>query len=76
MTLRILENLGRQLEILTRWSTYCHGQQILNFVGWFVQQEAKHMSDLSSSVMEGQTEHVHAMAQLTVNKYIRILCGS
>ena len=34
------------------------------------------MSDLSSSVMEGQTEHVRVMAQLTVNEYIRTLCGS
>ena len=34
------------------------------------------MSDLSSSVMEGQTEYVCVMAQLTVNEYIRTLCDS
>ena len=71
-----LENFGRQPEMQTRWSTYRHGQCILNFGGWFVQQEAKHVSDLSSFVMEGQTEHVRVMAQLTVNEYTRTLYGS
>ena len=46
---------------------------VLNFGEWFVQQELKHMSDLSRFVMEGQTEHVRVMAQLTVNKHIRTL---
>ena len=46
---------------------------VFNFGEWFVQQELKHMSDSSRSVMEGQTEYIRVMAQLTVNKYIRIL---
>ena len=45
----------------------------LNFGEWFIQQELKRMSDLSRFVMEGQTEHVRAMAQQTVNRHIQTL---
>ena len=39
----------------------------------FVQQESKHLSDLSRFVMEGRTEHVYVMAPKTVNKHIETL---
>jgi len=45
----------------------------LNFGEWFIQQEFKRMSDVSRFVMEGQTEHVRAMAQQTVNRHIQTL---
>ncbi|KAL4076344.1 hypothetical protein J3A83DRAFT_4411043 [Scleroderma citrinum] len=64
-------NVDQRCEIVGQLIALDNG--VLNFGEWFVQQELRHMSDLSRFIMEGQTEHVRVMAQQTVNRHIQTL---
>lgn len=64
-------DVDHKCQVIGHLITLDHG--LLNLVEWFMTQELNRMYHISRMVMEGQTEYARLMAQLVVNRHIRVV---